>query len=148
MRPRLIYHFFLRSSPRGSPSSRRCSSKKRTRRWRRLSRRKNQKREQWLNVDERKRYVSIAFPPPPQGLVFLFFLLFSFFVLDKRLFLTYGLTRIDNASNFTTGQTAASFTSTALEPTTKNDKALFDEVRWFRSLFIEFFRVSGLIEFY
>ncbi|KAJ9099952.1 hypothetical protein QFC21_003960 [Naganishia friedmannii] len=34
---------------------------------------------------------------------------------------------IYNASNFTTGQTAASFTSTALEPTTKNDKALFDE---------------------
>jgi hypothetical protein len=35
---------------------------------------------------------------------------------------------IDNASNFTTGQAAASLTSTALAPTTKNDKALFDEV--------------------
>ncbi|KAJ9105111.1 hypothetical protein QFC20_004398 [Naganishia adeliensis] len=35
---------------------------------------------------------------------------------------------IYNASNFTTGQAAASLTSTALAPTTKNDKALFDEV--------------------
>jgi hypothetical protein len=35
---------------------------------------------------------------------------------------------IDNASNFSTGQAAASLTSTALAPTTKNDKALFDEV--------------------
>lgn len=35
---------------------------------------------------------------------------------------------IDNASNFTTGQAAASLTSTALAPTTRNDKALFDEV--------------------
>jgi peptidyl-prolyl cis-trans isomerase-like protein 2 len=36
---------------------------------------------------------------------------------------------IYNASNFTTGQAAASLTSTALAPTTRNDKALFDEVR-------------------
>lgn len=39
---------------------------------------------------------------------------------------------VDNASNFSTGQAAASLTSTALAPTTKNDKALFDEVREYR----------------
>ena len=47
---------------------------------------------------------------------------------------------VDNASNFSTGQAAASLTSTALAPTTKNDKALFDEVR-------EYCGFAGLTKF-
>ncbi len=34
---------------------------------------------------------------------------------------------IDNASNFTTGRAAASFTSTTLIPETKSERAMFDE---------------------
>ncbi len=33
----------------------------------------------------------------------------------------------DNASNFTTGRAAASFTSTTLIPETKSERAMFDE---------------------
>ena len=34
---------------------------------------------------------------------------------------------LDNASNFTTGRAAASFTSTTLIPETKSERAMFDE---------------------